>query len=141
MIFQYTWQQILGGQKTQTRRLAKDNEDMFDLFSALTVMRIDESNGKCWVKWQAGRTYAVQPGRNEKAVARIRLVDICQEQLQDITAEDALAEGIGPDLTDTDRIAAFAALWDRIHTKPGTRWDDNPEVWVLEFELAGGLSS
>jgi len=31
---------------------------------------------------------------------------------------------------------AFKALWDSINKKPGTRWADNVEVWVLTFEVA-----
>jgi hypothetical protein len=30
---------------------------------------------------------------------------------------------------------AFIELWDRINTHKGTRWTENPNVWVLTFEL------
>ena len=45
------------------------------------------------VQWEIGRTYAVQPGRGKPAVARIRITNIRQERLCDITAADARAEG------------------------------------------------
>ena len=31
--------------------------------------------------------------------------------------------------------AAFAAYWQSLHTKPGARWEDNPEVVALTFEV------
>jgi hypothetical protein len=27
-------------------------------------------------------------------------------------------------------------MWNIMNSEPGTRWEDNPEVWVLEFEPA-----
>ena len=102
-------------------------------------------------KWQVGRTYAVQPGRGKKAVGRIRITEIRRERVQDISEEDAIAEGI---YRHSDPCAwtytyqgkeglhffgravwAFADLWDGIHKKPDTRWADNPETWALTFEV------
>ena len=79
---------------------------------------------------------------------RIPLIAIRQEPLLDITKEDAVAEGCNsklvlsrvidgglkhPDFSISAR-GDFAVLWNTIHTKPGTRWTDNPDVWVLEWE-------
>ena len=74
--------------------------------------------------------------------ARIRITGIRQERVQDITTADAIAEGV-PEQTATYThpvyrslsVAAYAKLWNAIHTKPGETWNDNPSVWVLEFEL------
>lgn len=56
------------------------------------------------------------------------------EQLQDISEDDAAAEGIerhsGPYILD------FARLWDSINAKRGYSWASNPWVWVVEFEVA-----
>ena len=30
---------------------------------------------------------------------------------------------------------AYRDLWDTINTRKGTRWDNNPDVWVLTFEV------
>lgn len=30
---------------------------------------------------------------------------------------------------------AYRALWQSINKKKGVRWQDNPDVWVIEFEL------
>jgi len=146
MIFQHTWQQVLTGEKTQTRRLVKpvhcawSNE--FDIEGQpidITDVRIvyEESYATREV-WRVGKTYAVQPGRGKKAVGRIRITAIRREALQDVSCDDALQEGAYPygrGIWST-AVEEFAELWDSIHDKPGTTWNDNPAVWVLTFELA-----
>ena len=74
---------------------------------------------------------------------RIRLLAIRQEALQNISLEDCAAEGIRPYtfakgmMSDTppDPRWAYMTLWDSINTRKGTRWDDDPQVWVLTFEV------
>jgi len=163
MIFQHTWQQVLDGSKTQTRRLVKRHEIMDDDGN---VCITGNTTDLPRIKWQVGRTYAVQPGRGKKAVARYKLLDIRCERLQDITPEDAIAEGVdvwcyacggagesvifedgrpwqvacsecNGGCIVADPVEAFRELWNSIHKTPGTRWDENPRVWVLEFELCG----
>jgi len=114
-------QKVLDGTKTQTRRLVKDG-DSFTHWPMACVF------GKTRLRFRENQTYAVQPGRGKKAIGRIGIVKIRKECLNAITYDDAQAEGVGRS------IAAFAELWDSIHPK-GKRWEDNPEVWVLEFEL------
>lgn len=120
MIFQYTWQAVLNGQKTTTRRPRKPNEE------AVTGPdgRIEAVVHGGRTKWQVGKTYAVQPGRNEPQIARIRVTGIRAERAGDISDEDARAEG------EASR-EAFLELWQRIH---GADTLDMP-VWVVEFEL------
>jgi len=69
--------------------------------------------------------------------ARIRITKIRRERLRDISWEDMRAEGVQKDLFDVSLTwrARFADLWDSLYRKP-YRWEDNPEVWVLEFEKA-----
>jgi hypothetical protein len=31
---------------------------------------------------------------------------------------------------------AYARRWSAFHTRPGTRWEDDPEVVVVSFEVA-----
>jgi len=88
-----------------------------------------------------------------KYACRIRLLveDVRVERLQDISEEDAIAEGVGvgfqmnggwPDYEhiengictvtqDTARMS-YWSLWDSINGKGS--WDKNPWVWVIEFK-------
>lgn len=52
------------------------------------------------------------------------------ERVQEITHDDALAEGIS-----TAPIDGFADLWGSINDKRGYSWDSNPWVWVVEFKV------
>jgi len=58
MIFAKTWEKVLSGEKTQTRRIKRG-------------------------PYKLGHVYAVQPGRGKKAVAHIRMKRIW---MQDITS-------------------------------------------------------
>lgn len=137
MIFQHTWQRVLDGSKTQTRRPVQDGDRLrpneLDTEGSwpfpVTVLR----RGR--LKWEVGHTYAVQPARGKKAVGRICITDIGREGLRDISHEDIEAEGIPSYTCDYEYRVAFLQLWNSAHTKPGTRWRENPEVWVLEFEV------
>lgn len=150
MIFQHTWQLICKILKSQTRR--PDDDLPFEYMypnstihhvaipgetpmptGEYTITAVFTKAGR--LKWRVGRTYAVQPGRGQKAVARILITGIRRERVCDISEADVRAEGCVA--TEQHPIQAFADLWDSIHTKPGTRWEDAVTVWVLEFELVG----
>lgn len=86
-----------------------------------------------------------------RAASRITLeiVSVRAERLQDITDEDARAEGIDPDAPIQGNINgkhgeihcfgpdrgrnAFALLWDAINSKRAP-WSSNPWVWVIAFK-------
>ncbi|MBZ0291403.1 MAG: ASCH domain-containing protein [Anaerolineae bacterium] len=120
---------ILSGCKTQTRRVVKGGEILLEVSNCHMVYI------KNRIKWEVGKTYALQPGRGKKAVGRIRITDIRKEPLQELSTEDAIAEGVvlkdyvGPRLR-------YSNLWDSINTRKGIRWNDNPDVWVITFEMA-----
>lgn len=67
----------------------------------------------------------------------LRITDVRVERLQDISEDDARAEGWPGPITETgfpiaSPLAWFANAWTSIN---GTgAWDDNPWVWVIEFE-------
>jgi len=87
MIFAATWQNVVNGTKTQTRRIVHDGEPC---------------------RYVVGRTYAVQKERCGKAICRILVVDVRQEMLDDITDFDASLEGF-------DNREAFIAGWKSLH--------------------------
>ncbi len=120
MLFQYTWTFVVQEEKTQTRRLVKPGEvarrGRYNRIEAIVT------NGR--VKWQVGKTYAVQPGRGQAQIARIVLTRIRSECLSRISTADAIAEGFG-------NRRDFLNAWQHIHG-PGSV---NLRVWVLEFKL------
>ena len=81
------------------------------------------------------------------------ILNIGAQRLQDIGAGDAIREGIervpqlgvlrssgwrdysGETAGFMDPRESYRTLWDMINTKPGTRWADNPWVWVYTLEL------
>jgi hypothetical protein len=76
----------------------------------------------------------------------LELTDVRVERLQEISDDDAKAEGVEPNLwadlnpDGTPRAgesiahrAAFHELWDSINGKRGFGWTANPWVWVIEF--------
>jgi len=132
---------VRDGTKTQTRRLVKSGDSYVAGYFDGVIYRV-ERNGKR--KWRTGRTYAIQPKRGKKGNGRFRITNIRIEPLQAITEADAIAEGVRklyrcPQWLPGEAIKSFIELWDSIHKKPGTRWEDNPEVWVLEIEYVGSL--
>lgn len=84
----------------------------------------------------------------EASRVTLEIVNIRMERLQEISDEDAIAEGImsgddwsevkdqklGKDVFLTAR-SAYEALWNEINARRGFSWKDNPWVWVIEFKI------
>ena len=107
MIFQHTWEKVLSGEKTQTRRLVKLGQ-YGCLGTHADYTMVADQNGR-WV-YQVGKDYAVQPGRGKPAVARIRITDIRREDVRYISEHDVCAEGFE---TSSD----FFMTWCKMHDK------------------------
>ena len=133
MLFIHTIDKVLSGEKTQTRRLAKDDEGMIfgrvgsicqdieeyiNSYPRMGVSYIER------VRFQIGKTYAAQPGRGKPQQGRIKITAIRCEHLLEITDADAIKEGFAS----RDE---FLAAWDKING-PNAR---NKLVWVLDFEV------
>lgn len=84
----------------------------------------------------------------------LQITGVSVERLQDISAEEAMAEGMhefqlptgsvfgysrsgtpGPLLGDTP-VAAYYALWEQLNGAGS--WEANPWVWVVEFDRVAG---
>jgi hypothetical protein len=152
--------EILDGRKTQTRRVARDywqvrdvwytesrayGDDMSRIDAVVShpiIACVENPAYRHRIKWQVGRTYAIQPKRGAPGIKthRIQITGIRQERLQDISETDVEAEGVGLQSWAAQgneqwpRTAGYAELWTSINTRKGVRWEDNPLVWVLEFE-------
>jgi hypothetical protein len=63
----------------------------------------------------------------------LELTAVRVERLQDITEEDAQAEGMPYTIDLQPCQELFATLWDSLYAKRGDGWDANPWVYVIEF--------
>lgn len=65
----------------------------------------------------------------------LRITDVRIERVQDITEEQAKAEGVNPIISQwivpESFVAGFGTVWNSIYSN----WDKNPCVWVIEFEV------
>lgn len=120
MIFQYTLAGVLSGTKTATSRLVKTGETAVHGDDG----RIEAVRQKGRDKYRVGKIYAVQPGRNAAAVARIRLRGIKRQRISETSIAEAKMEGF-------ESREAFFAQWREIHG--GDKL--NADVWLLTFEL------
>ncbi|HXV97930.1 MAG TPA: hypothetical protein VEC93_05865, partial [Anaerolineae bacterium] len=141
MLFQHTWKHVVSGQKTQTRRLVQEGDyatiDEDSPARPITKVIRTADAGVPKVLFEVGKIYSVQPGIAKKTVGNIRLTAIRCERLHDLSDADALKESpVTPDGDMADAQTAskiFREIWNSMYAMPGDRWEDNPEVWVLEF--------
>ena len=91
--------------------------------------------------WRYGRHPSIHM---PKSITRIflEITNIRVERVQDISEEDAVAEGLCPEGVDIgdgknsdNPIEQFAQLWDSINAKRGYSWDSNSFVWCISFNL------
>lgn len=98
-------------------------------------------------KWKPSIYMPKWASRIDLLVTGIRV-----ERVQDISWQDAIAEGVVPvscpccfravngctDCMDTgfaeNPVDEFSMLWDSINSKRGFSWESNPWVWVVDFE-------
>jgi len=76
----------------------------------------------------------------------LEITGLRAERLQDITEDDAKAEGVTPHRIDWDDNISpnvtidyregFIKLWNSINAKRGYSWEKNPWVWVIEFKVS-----
>jgi len=168
----------LDGRKTQTRRVIKPQpgehpDDDGYVTSILNRCPYDVEN-TLWVRetWAIEDTYIIYRAdldnwshlKNVKwrpsihmprEAARLFLLvkDVRVERLQDITEEDARAEGFSPNDIITANLDlgtpvmsceytgpaetarnSFRVTWDKLNAKYGYGWDANPWEWVISFE-------
>jgi hypothetical protein len=71
----------------------------------------------------------------------LEIADVRVQRVQEITRDDALAEGVNlsrelfPTVNAPDKaLRLFPKLWDSINAKRGFGWDKNPWVWAITFK-------
>jgi len=94
-----------------------------------------------WGRWRSPRFMPKWAARIWFEITGVRV-----EKVQDISEEDALAEGCrglswyrhpsSGIVTDDGLLPSeeFRDLWDSINAKRGHSWETNPFVWVIEFK-------
>lgn len=104
---------VLDGTKTMTRRRA--------YWSGIAPIRS---------RYHGGKTYAVQPGRGQKSVARVLVTSVRgPERMDAMTADDARREGF-------PNVDAFFDYWVKLYGRPSDPQDLFERlVWVISFEL------
>jgi hypothetical protein len=152
MIFQHTWQQVMDGTKTQTRRPVRMGEmgyayqepapphivavgrrgpisNQWDTFEnkpyELKPGTVNHYQPIPY-RFRLEQEHAIQPGRGKSGIGRIRITAIRREDVRKISDTDIKAEGF------TDR-TDFLRLWEQMH---GSQY----EAWVLTFELMEGAA-
>lgn len=161
---------ILRGEKNQTRRVVKmpkhfDWPGCASIHDAREVILADDKSEAAFLcggdqGYELIKCPYGKPGDFlwPQWASRIllKITDVRVERVQEISEEDALAEGVGhgftmnagyPDyqhikngvceVTHDDPRMSFASLWDSINAKRGFGWDANPYVWVIPFERVG----
>ncbi len=151
---------ILSGRKTVTRRVAKGmipkspagkpgdilwvRETWMDLLGTgidgdavhrgryaygadcLPGSASDEARKDFGLKWKP----SIHMPR-EACRLRLEVTDVRLERLQDISVEEAMAEGC-PNASQKDPVGWYRSLWQSIHGQAS--WDANPSVWAIHFE-------
>ena len=159
---------ILAGNKTQTRRVINPQPVVCGDMAAVPNPKC-RSGDILWVReawginalgeymYRAGATVPQTKTQGfatwkpsifmPRAAARIflRVTGVGAERVQDISEEDAGAEGYGDNFcigcgscTGSDCYDPrrwFQVLWQDINGKRGFGWDVNPWVWVYEFAV------
>lgn len=122
------WQRVQPGDRLWVREACMSDPDRF------TIYRADwERYNVCdTMRWRPSIHMPRWASRLTLTVTAVRV-----ERLQEISTDDALAEGCG--LRDgmhhlALRIAEFRDLWNSLHGP--SAWDANPEVVALTFTVA-----
>lgn len=95
-----------------------------------------------FLPWEADRYTKHSAAQMPLWASRITLEieEVRSQRLQDITEEDAIAEGVDSISMDAvprqgtlSRRADFKQLWDKRYARKGLGWDQNPAVWAIKF--------
>jgi hypothetical protein len=157
------------GRKTQTRRKKKfvNAGDLLWVKEAISLSPLGDVAYKADIEPEFYGLYKWKSPifmPKERARIWLKVTEFSREKLQDITDDDAIAEGLTlakwgafsawkwgvPDFDgspgtddygwdwedwDVDPIKAYARLWDSINGKdPDSCWSANPEISVIKFK-------
>jgi hypothetical protein len=142
MYFRETWKNVIAEEmgwsdflfKTETRRPCKHREILIykstpQQFGKM-IATVKQPIGRSFrIKWQVGRTYAIQPGMYESSIGRFQILRIWREPLRAITRSSAVKEGFCS-------LEDFQSTWIDLYGKGKLfSWDRNPDVWGISFKV------
>lgn len=102
----------------------------------------DNLSHRAWGKVAAGRWRPSIHMPRWASRITLEVTAVRVERLQEISHDDALAEGIDPEApynnyaTGSIYRDTFASMWDSIYAVRGYGWSTDPWVWVVEFKRA-----
>ena len=64
----------------------------------------------------------------------LEITDVRVERLQEISMQEAIAEGAPTLKGCPDPRVYFEDLWNELYAKSGYPWESDPWVWVIEFK-------
>jgi hypothetical protein len=113
-----------------------DGEWVSDRGAVMAEWCDDDGSMSHRIPWRSSTS---MPRRHSRTI--VEIVSIRVERVQDISINDAIAEGVWLDPPDAHGFRsevrqAFRELWDERNT-----WDENPWVWVPTFRLVEGTDA
>jgi hypothetical protein len=126
MIFRKTFEKVLSGEKTQTRRPIKKGDLLRRSSTGPFAYIYNEISQRTRMMTQ--RDYAVQPGQGQASLGRIRILSIRHERLDKITPQDVRAEGF-------EHLYEFKDVWQELYGGGINDWSERPMVYVIDFEV------
>lgn len=66
----------------------------------------------------------------------LEITDVRVERVQDITADEAIKEGVVDPIMGTYGLSpktVFRDMWNDIYAERGLGWNENPWVWAITF--------
>ncbi|WP_049246386.1 ASCH domain-containing protein [Morganella morganii] len=144
---------VIDGRKTQTRRIMKPqpvlNGNFYEVFGAgwsKGIKRVTVAPGHSLERnFPYGLVDKKIPfaDKDGNIKGEIEIVDVWLQRVQEISQEDAIAEGAPPNHSSIDAVSRyfgfpdfprswFGQAWWHIYGEKA--WKDNPWVWVIEFK-------
>jgi hypothetical protein len=115
------------------------------------INELAQFNGLEAVETDGDRWKPAQHMKQEHSRLKLQIKEIIVERLQNISEDDAIAEGVVypntpvcchryqthccGDYEAENASWEFKQLWNATHKKPEAKWDKNPYVWIIKFEV------